>query len=624
MTEPHSVAASASETRIPSARLLPDELASLHGAIFGQEVVQSHHSEDQSNHPSRFLIHPHSNFRTRWDIIQAIILVYVAIMVPFRVGLREPAVGNMYIFELTVDALFVVDIVFNFFTAVEDEDGSVVFSFAATAKAYCAFWFPIDIIACLPIDIILKLSEDQFGCSLTASCQGGEGGGGAGQMVKLFKILRLFRLVKLLRMVKFARILDRYQDDLFHIMPIIMIMRLLLLLLYVAHTMGCFFNYFSGEEWMTDAERTSVINGVLTSWVDDEELLASPSGAPVGVGARYIACMYWAFTTMTTVGYGDISARTDMERVWAIISMIIGGLMFSGIIATMQETVANMNLSKAAHRHKMNCVAAFMRDRGLAKKFRKPVLRFFRQQQVRAYTDRDLLCELPYHLRRDVLFESFEDFIKASPLFKLVRDAHFPVEVTTRFGVVGIPKGEMVFEKGEYGQTLFCVGSGRVEIVSCREEGNQHKHVLSTGGYFGEGAALGYSLMRTANVVASEGVTLYTLEYEDVAEMFSLFPKFRKVMQKAYPKREEMFTGTWPTIPDEPLTSMAEQHALPHRQESLDVLRQQVVSLQRAEASREAHLEALRQQVQNIQSSLDSLAGGMSTLLSRLPSSAVS
>ena len=47
---------------------------------------------------------------------------------------------------------------------------------------------------------------------------------------------------------------------------------------------------------------------------------------------RYIASIYWAFTTMTTVGYGDISATTRMERVIACFGMIVGGFVFSAII----------------------------------------------------------------------------------------------------------------------------------------------------------------------------------------------------------------------------------------------------------------------------------------------------
>ena len=44
--------------------------------------------------------------------------------------------------------------------------------------------------------------------------------------------------------------------------------------------------------------------GVTLSWME-VEFGESPSAVPPGL--RYVEALYWSFTTLTTVGYGDIS-----------------------------------------------------------------------------------------------------------------------------------------------------------------------------------------------------------------------------------------------------------------------------------------------------------------------------
>eukprot|EP00976_Prorocentrum_cordatum_P030754 625903-Prorocentrum_minimum.AAC.2 len=59
---------------------------------------------------------------------------------------------------------------------------------------------------------------------------------------------------------------------------------------------------------------------------------------PTTDSQKYIASIYWAFTTMTTVGYGDISATTVAERIFACIGMVVGGFMFSMVVASVSKT----------------------------------------------------------------------------------------------------------------------------------------------------------------------------------------------------------------------------------------------------------------------------------------------
>jgi hypothetical protein len=56
---------------------------------------------------------------------------------------------------------------------------------------------------------------------------------------------------------------------------------------------------------------------------------------------------YYTLTTVTTVGYGDISATTSEERVLGIISMVIGVITFSYATGSLSSILASVDNSSA-------------------------------------------------------------------------------------------------------------------------------------------------------------------------------------------------------------------------------------------------------------------------------------
>jgi hypothetical protein len=42
-------------------------------------------------------------------------------------------------------------------------------------------------------------------------------------------------------------------------------------------------------------------------------------------GSAYVTSLYFTLTSMTTVGFGNVSANTNAEKVFAVIVMLIGG-----------------------------------------------------------------------------------------------------------------------------------------------------------------------------------------------------------------------------------------------------------------------------------------------------------
>jgi hypothetical protein len=64
------------------------------------------------------------------------------------------------------------------------------------------------------------------------------------------------------------------------------------------------------------------------------------------LGQQYLVCFYYVLTTFTTVGYGDISASSDGERVFCVFLFLCAASLFGTIIAQVNEIVADLTTKK--------------------------------------------------------------------------------------------------------------------------------------------------------------------------------------------------------------------------------------------------------------------------------------
>ena len=59
---------------------------------------------------------------------------------------------------------------------------------------------------------------------------------------------------------------------------------------------------------------------------------------------QYLAAIYWALQTLTTVGFGDIYAISTTERVITIFWMIFGIGFYSFTIGNLSQIIASIDI----------------------------------------------------------------------------------------------------------------------------------------------------------------------------------------------------------------------------------------------------------------------------------------
>jgi len=182
------------------------------------------------------------------------------------------------------------------------------------------------------------------------------------------------------------------------------------------------------------------------------------------------AAMWWAISTLTTVGYGDVVPVTALGKLVAGVTMVVGLGLFAlpvGIVAT--GFVSNI--------HRRDFVITF-----------------------------GMLTRVP-------LFRDFEPAILA--------------EIMDLLRAQLVPPGTVISARGEPASAMYFIVSGEVEV-----ELTDRALRFTSGDFFGELALL-RNTMRSATVVALSQCRLLSLSAEDFALLVRRHPALERKMRQA-------------------------------------------------------------------------------------------
>ena len=102
--------------------------------------------------PKWYILMPSSSFYMVWQLIMIILIGYFATYIPFEIAFL--AINDTVFctsIDYAIDAMFVFDIILNFFTAFEIEKTKrMEISLKVISISYLSSWFLIDVIATFP------------------------------------------------------------------------------------------------------------------------------------------------------------------------------------------------------------------------------------------------------------------------------------------------------------------------------------------------------------------------------------------------------------------------------------------------------------------------------------------
>ncbi len=444
-----------------------------------------------------------------WNLIQVVLLLYIIAVIPYRFSFanldntsckKEPVLEGI---DLFLDTFYLFDIVVSACTQSVSDQGIPLLSLKETVHQYVWNWvFVRDLVPAIPMSWIdyAQTNEDCASSSTVTNA-------GITKLLRILRIFRIFRVFKLFN-VKFIN------DSLRNVDPNVKTLATLFTsLLVLVHLLASI--------WFFVKKNSSSIS----AWYIEQGL---DSGDHRSFRV-YLSCVYYIVATLATVGFGDIAADHQDERIMSIGIMLLGTVVFALIISTASMIAQNANMDDAAHGSKIALVHEFCSEWKLSEALKYEILDFFLCSKdifIENANTKKVLKSIPPEYQYAVAPHVAKECLGRTVLFTGCTP-QFMSLLLEMLSLESYGAGEVIFQTGDVSDGLYIIKNGNCLLLS---DGNTVMAELSDTDIFGEVSCL-MSAPRSYSCICSKFCEMYVLRVPQLVKMLKAFPDFMMAFQ---------------------------------------------------------------------------------------------
>jgi hypothetical protein len=179
----------------------------------------------------------------------------------------------------------------------------------------------------------------------------------------------------------------------------------------------------------------------------------------------YICSLYYIISTVTTVGYGDISTYTCLERIFGIILLIAGIMGYSVTLTNVSSYINKMNSKTEEFENKMKILKDIKESNPLLTiELYEKIRRHIKYQNSGKSDTRLILEDLPLTLRNNLLLTIYDPVIKNFIFFKNLHYTDFIIQILLKFKPIIAGYNEILFKDGEFIEEVIFIKNGKVSL----------------------------------------------------------------------------------------------------------------------------------------------------------------